>query len=79
MTNIKVDDHVKWQDGDIERKGFVVLISDSGIAYIRDYVTYGFDVEVDKLTHTRFTDEEEAAVNALFASYGTQPREGWNS
>jgi hypothetical protein len=75
---IEVDDHVKWQDGDVERIGFVELISDEGMAYIRDYATYGHKVEVDKLTPTTFNAEEEAAVNALFASYGIEPRENWN-
>jgi hypothetical protein len=32
---IEVDDHVKWQDGDVERKGFIAHISDDGMAHVQ--------------------------------------------
>lgn len=61
MSAIKVDDRVTWQDGDVQRIGFVGLIFDDGKAFVQDYATYSWEVEVSRLVPTPITDEERQA------------------
>lgn len=70
--DIKVDDHVKWQDGDVERMGYVAVISDdpstgsggTGMAYVQDYATYVHPVEVAKLIRVPVPNEIVQAIEA---------------
>lgn len=63
MNNIQPDIRVRWQDGDVERIGWVAMLFASGKAFVQDESMYTYEVEVAKLTPAPYTEEERAAIN----------------
>lgn len=65
MSNIKVDDRVRWQDGDRLRLGWVEFVDDDGTAHMRDEATYGWSAPISNLVAAPYSDEEKTELAAL--------------
>ncbi len=67
--SITVGMRAKWQDGAIERIGWVGMIFASGKVYIQDEANYTHEVDVSMLTPAPITPEERATFDQRYAEW----------
>lgn len=65
MNGIRPDMRVRWQDGKVQRVGWVSMLFASGKAFVQDEDMYAYEVEVAKLVDASYTEEEWVVIRAL--------------